>query len=308
MAEHSFRARKTPIPGIGVFTLPLTRNDLLLLLVAFNLGGVGFETYLAHLISGSIKPSEAIPVFFGPLAALVILLAVFLRVRHGMVTTSTLMIIGVASLSVVVGVVGSAFHWDRALAPGSFPGGQLRWDWIVYAPPVAGPLTFAGIGLMAIIAALEDTIPETGELSLPGVLTFKTPLTQTQQLLWLVALGLFGATLSAFLDHSRTDFEEAFTWIPSILGLFGSVVTLLMALYHSRTNADYFIFFWVMMLMIGVGVLGFGLHFNADIAEGVSGDINPERFIRGAPLMAPLLFANMGILGLITMVGAEAEA
>lgn len=295
--------QKTMIPGIGEFNLPLTRNDLLLLLVAFTEIGVGFETWLAHQISGGIKPAEAIPVVFGPIAGIVLLAALGLRLRYAAVTASTLIIIGVASLSIVVGVLGSAFHWDRALGPGE----TLRWDWVIYAPPIAGPLTFAGVGLMAIIAALEDTRPESGRLSLPGVLTFQTPLTQTQQLLWLVALGLVGATLSAFLDHGRTEFDQVFVWIPVVLGAFASVVTLVMALYHYRTSTDYFIFFWTMMLMIGVGVLGLGLHLNADLPEGPSGGISTERLIRGAPVMAPLLFSIMGVLGVITMIGAPVQ-
>ncbi len=49
----------TKIPGIGTFRLPLERNDLLILLVAFVLFGLGLETYLAHLISGSIKPNRS---------------------------------------------------------------------------------------------------------------------------------------------------------------------------------------------------------------------------------------------------------
>jgi hypothetical protein len=28
----------------------------------------------------------------------------------------------------------------------------------------------------------------------------------------------------------------------------------------------------------------------------------PERFLRGAPIMAPMLFANMGLIGLIVLL------
>jgi hypothetical protein len=88
------------------------------------------------------------------------------------------------------------------------------------------------------------------------------------------------------------------------MGIFASVLTLLLALYRRPKTSDYFIFFWTMILMSVVGVLGFGLHINVDLPEGGRG-IVLERFIRGAPPLAPLLFANMGILGIITMVGAE---
>ncbi|MBI5928634.1 MAG: hypothetical protein HY862_04955 [Chloroflexi bacterium] len=306
MTRLSASLTATRIPGIGVFKLPLTRNDLMLILVGFNLIAVGFETYLAHMISGHIKPAEAIPVVLGPLAGLIVFAALYLRLIRKAMTTSTLIIIGAASLSIVVGILGTAFHSDRALAPSYLPGSSVRWDWLIYAPPIAAPLAFCGIGLMAIVAALEDTKPESGQLTLPGILTFRTPMTQTTQLLWLVTGGLYGSTLSAFLDHGRTQFENIFVWIPVFLGLFGAIVTTLLAVYKERSNADFFVFFWVMMLMVLVGVFGMGLHINADLPEGgAKGGLVTERFISGAPVLAPMLFANMGLLGIITMVGAE---
>ncbi|MCB9436727.1 MAG: hypothetical protein H6673_06995 [Anaerolineales bacterium] len=295
----------TRIPGIGEFILPLSRNDLMLLLVGMNLIMVGLESYLAHLISGSIKPMESIPVFFGPIAGLVLFLALFVRIQRKQVTLASLLIIGVAAASVGVGILGSAFHWERDLAPVNLPGNRLRWNWLIYGPPALAPLAFAGIGLMGIIAALEDTKPESGKLTIPGLITLNTPLKQTQQLLWLVGLGLLAATVSSFMDHGRTDFENIFVWIPVVFGVFGSVVTVLMAVYEKRTSSDYFIFFWTMMLMVLVGVMGFGLHVNTDLAEG-TGEVLRDRFIRGAPPLAPLLFANMGLLGIISMIGAEA--
>lgn len=292
------------IPGIGEFILPIPRSDLLLILVAFNEIMVGLESYLAHLISGGIKPMESIPVIFGPTAGVILLIAIYLRLRHNAIPLATLIIIGVAAASIGVGVLGSAFHWQRDLAPTSLPGSRLRWNWLIYGPPALAPLAFAGIGIMTIICALEDTFPETGKLELPGVFKFKTPLKKTNQLFWLVTLGLLAATLSSFMDHGRTDFENIFVWTPVVFGIFGTVVTLLMSLYEKRNNSDYFVFFWTMILMIVVGVLGFGLHVDTNLAEG-TGEIVKDRFIRGAPPLAPMLFANMGLLGLITMVGAD---
>lgn len=294
----------TRIPGIGEFQLPLTRNDLLLVLVAATEFGLGIETYLAHLISGSVKPMETIPVVVGPLLGLTLLVALYLRVGRKQKVLSTLIVLGAAAVSIAVGVIGSAFHWARAIPPAAFPESGLQWDWIIYAPPVLGPLAFAGVGLLAIVAVLEDTKPETGRLTLPGVLTFNTPLPQTRQFFWLIAFGLYAATMSSILDHGRTSFENVFVWIPAVLGLFAAVATTLMALYHRHTRSDYFIFFWVMVAMILLGILGLGLHVNADLPEGVAG-VNVERFIRGAPVMAPMLFAIVGFFGLFTMIGAE---
>jgi|GEM_PF-215533 len=298
--------RASQIPGIGEFHLPLSRNDLLLLLVAFAEIGMGFEIYLAHSISGfELKPAEWIPVIFGPLAGIAFIIAVGLRIRaKGATFISSLLVILTGLASVVVGIMGTAFHLVRALPPTDFPNYGLQWDWIIYAPPVAGPLAFSGVGLLAIIALLEDTNPETGKLTLPGFITFNTPLPQTRQFLWLIAFGLYAATLSATLDHARTGFEDYFVWIPTGTGLFGSITTTLMALYSKHRKADYFTFFWVMILMIVVGVLGMALHINADLPEGTTAGIQIERFIDGAPPMAPMLFAIMGAFGLLTMIDA----
>ena len=55
-----------------------------------------------------------------------------------------------------------------------------------------------------------------------------------------------------------------------------------------------------MVLMIAVGVLGAILHVNTNLID--QGTIVGERFLRGAPILAPLLFANMGTLGLIVLL------
>lgn len=294
----------TRIPGIGEFAFRVSRNDALLLLVAVTEIGMGLETFLAHLISGSIKFGEAIPVIFGPAAGIALLIGIFLRYRTDRGRLSTLLILAVAAASIGVGVIGTAFHWARVVPPNNVSLGALRWEWMIYAPPVAGPMAFAGVGLLAIFALLEDTRPESGQLTLPGFFTFSTPITQTRQFFLLVALGIYAATLSAFLDHGRTEFEQFWVWIPVVAGLFGAVATTLMAVYEKHTESDYLIFFWIMVIQILMGVLGMGLHINADLPEGGSG-IVIERFIRGAPVMAPMLFAIVGAFGLVTMIDAE---
>jgi hypothetical protein len=59
-----------------------------------------------------------------------------------------------------------------------------------------------------------------------------------------------------------------------------------------------------MFLLISVGIVGVVLHINDDLSMGA---VVIERFIRGAPILAPLLFANMGSLGLIVLLDASAS-
>jgi hypothetical protein len=53
-------------------------------------------------------------------------------------------------------------------------------------------------------------------------------------------------------------------------------------------------------MLILVGLVGLGLHIEQDLTG--QGTLLIERAINGAPLMAPLLFANMGALGLIVLL------
>jgi hypothetical protein len=55
-----------------------------------------------------------------------------------------------------------------------------------------------------------------------------------------------------------------------------------------------------MILFIIVGMIGAWLHFGSNLIAG--GTIVQERFLRGAPLLAPLLFANVGMLGLLVLL------
>jgi hypothetical protein len=55
-----------------------------------------------------------------------------------------------------------------------------------------------------------------------------------------------------------------------------------------------------MALMILVGVLGSILHISENLTA--AGTIVGERFLAGAPFLAPMLFANMGALGLMALL------
>ncbi|MDG2303459.1 MAG: hypothetical protein P8R42_02205 [Candidatus Binatia bacterium] len=58
-----------------------------------------------------------------------------------------------------------------------------------------------------------------------------------------------------------------------------------------------------MVAMLLVGPLGSLLHLGGSV--GPAGELVEERLLRGAPLMAPLLFSNVGFLGLIALMDPE---
>jgi hypothetical protein len=61
-----------------------------------------------------------------------------------------------------------------------------------------------------------------------------------------------------------------------------------------------------MILMVITGLLGVGLHVAQNLTS--HGTIVSERFLRGAPFLAPMLFADMGTLGLIVLLDPVEDA
>ncbi len=60
------------IPAVRRLKIPLSRDQVMMLMVAFNELMLAVEIYLAHSISGTITRNEWIPIIFGPVAALLL--------------------------------------------------------------------------------------------------------------------------------------------------------------------------------------------------------------------------------------------
>ena len=59
-----------------------------------------------------------------------------------------------------------------------------------------------------------------------------------------------------------------------------------------------------MLLLVLVGMLGVVLHVLRNL--GLENAIVIERFLRGAPFLAPMLFSDMGALGLVILLDPSA--
>lgn len=289
----------TAFPAIRrIRRLPLTRDQLMLLMAAVNEVFLGVDIYLAHSISGTITAREWIPIIFGPSAGALLLLAglISLRRRTAASILATVVLLG----SMVVGFLGAYFHLVRAILPTAPLGERVSVALLVWSPPILGPLTFTLVGLLGISAAwIEDPL-DSGVLRLPGTLRLDLPYSKTRALLFMVGLGTMATLVSSVLDHARTGFENPWLWVPTAAGTFGSIVAVGLGAIERPRRADILVFAGTMALLMLVGVTGAVLHILRNLtAEGA---IVGERFLRGAPFLAPLLFANMGALGLIALV------
>jgi hypothetical protein len=116
----------------------------------------------------------------------------------------------------------------------------------------------------------------------------------------MVSAGILATLLSSVLDHGRAQFENPWLWPPIVIGIFATVVAFGLAVVDQPSRGDIAVYLVAMILLLLVGVTGFALHIEFDLTT--QNVIVPERFLRGAPFLAPMLFANMGLVGLFALM------
>lgn len=290
-------------PGLRKVRIPLSRDQIMLLLAAVNEFFLGLDIYLAHRISGTIVPNEWIPIIFGPVAGALLLLAGLIALRRRNVAALLANLIFIASIA--VGLLGAYFHLERAILPAAPLGQRVSIPLLVWAPPILGPLTFSLVGLIGISAAWIEKPADSGRLTLLTGRMIQLPYSKTSAFLFMTSLGTLATVISSVLDHARTGFVNPWLWIPTITGVFGVLVAFGLGALRSPSRAEIAVHVGAMLALILTGLIGSWLHIQENLTAG--GQFVAERFIRGAPFLAPLLFANMGALGLIALLDPHEE-
>lgn len=284
--------------------LPFSRDQVMLLMAAVNEFFLGLDTYLAHVLNGTIQPREWIPIIFGVTAGVILLLAGLIAARNRPLASSLATLVFLASI--FVGVIGAYFHWLRGgvnLVP---PGSGLYVQFMIWAPPIFAPFAFALVGVLGISAAWVENPPDSGSLELPFGRVLTLPYSKTRAYCFMVAMGIIVALTSSTLDHVRHPWETPWLWSPVVIGIFALVVTAGLGIIQTPTRFDIWTYLSAMLLLMLVGLIGGFFHLNASLTT--SGVIVPERFLRGAPILAPLLYTNMGLLGLVVLLDPREAA
>lgn len=286
------------IPAVRRLRLPINRDQVILLLAAFNELMLGIETTMAHLLSGTIRSGEWVPIIFGPVAGVLLGIAGLIALRKRQMANSIASLVFLASM--VVGVLGSYFHLHRAILSDAPAGQQLNELVLLYAPPLLSPLTFILIGILGISAAWEELPLDSGLVRLIGRRQIQMPLSKTRAYFLMTALFILVTVVSSVIDHARSGFANPWLWLPTIIGIFTTLVTLSAGAFKRLQRSDLITYAAAMILMALVGLLGAWFH--VDFNRTGQGAFIVERFLRGAPAMAPLLFADMGLLGLVVLL------
>lgn len=283
--------------------LPLSRDQIMLLYIATNFLFLALDTFLVHGANLTIVPNEWIPIIFSPIAAVLLLISgvIALRQRSLASLIATLTLLG----SIVVGLLGALLHLIRGIQPFAPEGQRITLDLLVWAPPIFGPMMFAVVGVLGISAAWPEEPPNSGTLRMPFGWHLQLPYPKTQAYFYMVGMAALATLISSVLDHSRFDLSSPWIWPPITIGIFGTVAAVMLGAIDEPSRGDLLTYIAAMLLLIAIGVVGAWLHYGSNlIAEGT---IVQERFLRGAPLLAPMLFSNVGVFGLIVLLDPDEE-
>ncbi len=292
-----------PPARVVVNRLPFTRDQVMLLLAAVTEIFLGIDIYFAHSISGTIKPNEWIPIIFGIAAGVVLLLAGLIAFRNRPLASLLANVVFLGSI--IVGLMGGYFHLVRAnLLGGGAPIGEAV-NVLIWAPPFLGPLFFALNGVLGISAAWVETPVDSGRLRLLGRAHVQMPYSKTRAYFFIVSIGILATTISSVMDHARVNLDNPWVWIPTAAGVFAVVVAAVLGFIARPSRNDLTIYTVTMLLLCLVGIVGFALHVNTNLIA--NGSILLERFVRGSPFLAPLVFANWGLIGLVALLDPAEE-
>ena len=237
-----------------------------------NIGFLTFDIYLAHSVNQFRNPAEYIPLSFSAIAPLVLVVALTQRNRRRVVWKILGHFIGWSAI--LVGLAGVILHLESSF----FYERTIRS--LTYSAPFAAPLAYTGLGFLLVMNRMVD----------------RKSVEWAQWILLFTMGGFIGNFVFSLADHAGNGFFFAVEWVPvvaSAVAIGFLCVPLVMRV--SRLFID--ITAAVLLLEALVGVWGFALHTLSNL-RGPS--VHPfDNFIYGAPPMAPLLFPNLMILGII---------
>jgi hypothetical protein len=245
--------------------------------VLVNLGMLTADIYLAHQTNHFREAEEYLPLYFSLVAPLVLAIGLVFGWRDPRSAVWRDLGYFVGWLAIALGLAGVVLH----LRSSFFCEHTLKS--LVYAAPFAAPLAYTGLGLLLVMNRMVDR--QSGEWPYWVIL---------------MALGGFlGNFVFSLSDHAQNGFFHRSEWI----AVFSSALAVgfLSALFFAPASKP---FLWlcaaILVLQAAVGILGFILHNLANLSSP-AGNWR-DKFIYGAPTLAPLLFADLGILAAIGLV------
>lgn len=244
--------------------------------VLFNFLVLTLDIYLAHSTNQFRRQTEYIPLYFSAIAPFVLLVGLTARERYGY--SAVWRDIGhlVGWVAIIIGLAGVILHLDSRFFY------ERTIKSLTYAAPFAAPLAYTGLGLLLIMNRMLKA-------------------NSAEWAYWLLLLtlgGFLGNFIFSLTDHATNGFFRPIEWLPVVSSAFA--VSFMLVPFLVRVGRRFLaLCALVLILQALVGVLGFFLHAAADM-EGPSASAF-QNIVHGAPPLAPLLFPNLVLLGLIAL-------
>jgi hypothetical protein len=243
----------------------------------------GSSTVMNHLARVAEHPSEWVPVYFSAAVTPLLLLAMLIggspepavpgQARGGRRLARWLGLL-VGWGSIVVGVAGLVLHLNADFFQ------LMTIKNLVYTTPFAAPLAYTGLGFLLIL-----------NRSLDG-----RSVDWARWVALLAAGGFLGNFVLCLADHAQNGFFLASEWTGVIAGAVG--FGFLMSVVIVPGNRSLLGLTGVVMLaQVVVALVGFYLHARANLTA--PSENFWDRLVYGAPIFAPLLFADLALLGLL---------
>jgi hypothetical protein len=237
-----------------------------------NIGFLTFDIFLAHSVNQFRNHAEYIPLIFSATAPWLLLIALTQRHRHRIIWKLLGHLVGWSAI--LIGLTGMILHLDSNF----FYERTLRS--LTYSAPFAAPLAYSGLGFLLVMNRMVDS--ESVEWA--------------QWILLFTVGGFIGNFTFSLADHAANGFFFPVEWVPVVASavavgfLCVPLLTRVSRVFIDLTAA-------ILILESVVGLWGFILHTSANL-QGPSVHAF-DNFICGAPPMAPLLFPNLMVLGII---------
>ena len=237
-----------------------------------NVGFLTFDIYLAHSVNQFRNQAEYIPLLFSASAPVVLVIALTQRQKRRTIWKILGYIVGASAI--VVGLTGVILHLESSF----FYERTIRS--LTYSAPFAAPLAYTGLGFLLLMNRMVDS--ESVEWA--------------QWVLLFTMGGFIGNFVFSLADHAANGFFFRVEWVP-VAASAVAIGVLAVPLMTRVTRAFIDLSATVLVLEAGVGLWGFFLHTIHNL-QGPSVHAF-DNFIYGAPPMAPLLFPNLMVLGII---------
>jgi hypothetical protein len=242
------------------------------LFVLFNFAGLVADIFLAHSTNHFRERAEYLPLVFSTAAVVALTCGIALRTARPSIWRNIGHLVG--WLAIGIGLMGVVLHLDSQF----FDARTIRS--LTYAAPFAAPLAYSGLGLLLIA----------NRLVAPGSREWAS---------WVLLLalgGFIGNFAFSLTDHAQNGFFNALEWLP--VASSAMAVGFLIVPFLTRVDRQYIrLCALILFVQAIVGLVGFALHAAADLRQPATTLF--DRILSGAPPMAPLLFPNLVILGLI---------